>query len=179
MPWVTCREVLMTTGWSSAAGARRSALDRAYRYLNRRERTVAEMRAHLLAADLAEPEVEAAIANLTAEGYLDDERYARLFTQDKRQLQQWGEGRIRQALIQRGIGRDLVQDVLAQPPVREDAGDDETELARATALLRHRFPNILADRRERARALGVLLRRGYEYEVAVEAMSEHDQLLPG
>jgi regulatory protein len=38
------------------------------------------------------------------------------------------------------------------------------------ALLRRRFPTPPSDDRERTRALGVLLRKGYECELAHEAI---------
>jgi regulatory protein len=141
------------------------ALEFAYRYLNRRERTVSETREHLLGREVDEREADAAIAELTDQGYLDDGRYARVFAQDKRELEQWGSERIRRALIERGIERELVDETLAGV-VDEGA----TEHERALALLRRRFPEPPRDRRERDRALGVLLRKGYDPELAMEAL---------
>ena len=73
------------------------ALAAACRYLNRRERTQAEMRAHLARAGVEPKDVEQAIEMLVEQGYLDDARFARLFVQDKRELEEWGSDRIRQA----------------------------------------------------------------------------------
>src|ERR1700737_1673635 len=96
-------------------------------------------------------------------GYLDDERFARLYAEDKRGLEQWGAERISQGLVARGIDRELIDEVVAAPGV-------ETELERARALLERRFPVPPRDRRERDRALGLLLRRGYESELALDAL---------
>jgi hypothetical protein len=41
------------------------------------------------------------------------------------------------------------------------------------AILRRRFPVAMQARRDRDRALGVLLRKGYEEEVAIEALAIH------
>ena len=49
----------------------------------------------------------------------------------------------------------------------------ESELDRALELLRRRFPTPPEDRRERERALGVLLRKGYESELALDALAAH------
>ncbi len=62
------------------------ALETAYRYLNSRERTEAEMRAHLQGKDIGERAVERTIRALVEQGQLDDIRFARLFVQDKREL---------------------------------------------------------------------------------------------
>ncbi|HZU40335.1 MAG TPA: RecX family transcriptional regulator, partial [Solirubrobacteraceae bacterium] len=59
----------------------------AYRYLARRERTVSELRQHLLRRDVGERAVEAVIEELVGQGMLDDARFARLFVQDKRDLE--------------------------------------------------------------------------------------------
>ncbi len=139
------------------------ALALAYRYLNRRDRTVSEMQRHLQARGCGPEEIEAAIGTLAEQGYLDDVRYARLFAEDKRELEQWGSERIERALLERGIDRELVRQALA-------SGVSESELARAVALLQRRFPAPPRDRRERERALGVLLRKGYESEVALDAL---------
>lgn len=154
-------------GPGAEAGIAR-ALELAYRYLNRRERTAYELRQHLLGHGLDIGPTEAAIEELSQLGYLDDTRYARMFTQDKRRLENWGSGRITRALRARGIDRELIEEALA-----EDAASDETELDRALALLRQRFTRPPQERRERDRALGLLLRRGYEPELATQAISAY------
>jgi len=143
------------------------ALDQAYRYLGRRERTVSEVRRHLLARDVSEATADAVIAELMEQGALDDARFARLFVQDKRELEQWGSDRIRRALLGRGIDRELVEAALKRE------GAESGELERALAILRQRFPTAPEGRRERERALGLLLRKGYDLELALDAIRAH------
>jgi regulatory protein len=142
------------------------ALALAYRYLNRRERTAAEMRAHLTAKGVAEPELEASLTTLLDQGYLDDARFARLLAEDKRELEGWGAGRIRRTLAGRGIDRELIDEALGAAPPAD-------ELDRALALLRRRFPVPPAGRAARERALAVLLRKGYDSELALDALAQH------
>ena len=144
------------------------ALALAYRYLNSRERTQAEMRAHLERKGIDARDVERSIRVLVEQGYLDDARFAHLFVQDKRQLAEWGADRIRQVLRTRGVDSEFVEEALA-----EHEQDSESEIERALAVLRRRFPSPAGDRRERERALGVLLRKGYDSEHALDAIAAH------
>jgi regulatory protein len=144
------------------------ALAIAYRYLNPRERTQAEMRTHLQRKGIDPRDVERSIQVLVDQGYLDDARFAHLFVQDKRQLAEWGADRIRQVLRTRGVDSEFVEEALA-----EHEQDSESEIERALALLRRRFPSPAGDRRERERALGVLLRKGYDVDLALEAIAAH------
>ena len=99
--------------------------------ISRKERTVAELRAWLAARDVEADEVDEAIERLTAIGELDDERFARRYAEDKRELRGWGPDRIREALVERGIERGLAEAAAA--------GDDPAAQAeRAAALLRGR-----------------------------------------
>jgi regulatory protein len=142
------------------------ALGLAYRYLNRRERTRAEVRQRLEREDLGAATVDDTIATLIEQGYLDDGRFARLFTEDKRRLEQWGSDRIRRSLRERGIAPELAETALGEHTT-------ESELQQALELLRRRFPRPPADRRERDRALGLLLRKGYEMELALDALGAY------
>jgi regulatory protein len=146
------------------------ALALAYAYLNRRERTESELRAYLQRRELAADEVDAAVAELVELGYVDDARYVRLFVEDKRALAEWGSERIRRALHERGVDRELIERALA---AEHADGDGDGELDRALALLRRRFPEPPADRRERDRALGVMIRKGYDSELALDALDAY------
>ena len=143
------------------------ALALAYRYLNPRDRTEAEVRRHLEAKELEREAIADAIETLCEQGYLDDGRYARLFAQDKRALDGWGSDRIRRVLQARGIDRELIDAAL------DADGDGGAEIARALELLRRRFSPPPVERRDRDRALAMLLRKGYDPELALDALAAH------
>jgi regulatory protein len=143
------------------------ALELSYRYLNRSDRTVSELRRHLEHRKIEAETRDRTVETLTDQGYLDDARFARQFATDKREFEQWGSERITRGLLARGIEREQVEAALAE------LATDETELDRALALLRLRFPSAPRDRRERDRAIGVLLRKGYDSDVALDALTAH------
>jgi regulatory protein len=145
------------------------ALALAYRYLNPRERTAAEVHRHLERKGLDAVSCGEALERLAEAGSVDDARFARLFVQDKRELGEWGSERIRHGLLARGIDPELVEETLA------DWGKVEktTELERALALLSRRFPSPPHERRGRDRALGLLIRKGYDADVALDALEAY------
>jgi regulatory protein len=146
------------------------ALELAYRYLARRERTVSELRRHLLDREVDEATAETVIGELVEQGSVDDARFARLFVEDKRGLEQWGSDRIKRGLLARGIDRELADAVLGADMTDDLHGG---ELERALALLRQKFPVAPQGRRDRERALGLLLRKGYQSDLAIEALHAH------
>jgi regulatory protein len=147
------------------------ARELSYAFLNRRDRTVSEVSLHLERKGVGSELVEQAVRELCEQGLLDDGRFARLFVSEKRELEQWGSERIRRGLISRGIERELAEAALSC--TGETGVGEPSELERALALLRRRYPSPPEDRRERERALGVLLRKGYESDLALDALSAY------
>jgi regulatory protein len=139
-----------------------AALDHGFSYLGHRDRTVAEVRRHLERKRVEPAGIDAAIAELRRLGYLDDARFARRFAEDRRRLDGWGADRIERRLLALGIAPAPAADAAAG-----DAGD---ELAAAVAVLRRRVRHPPRTDRDRERALGVLARRGYELELAYDAV---------
>lgn len=149
------------------------ARDAAWRALSRRERTEAELR-RLLAGKRVEPAlVERVVGELVEQGYVDDAAYARRFAEDRRRLDAWGAGRIERRLLAAGVAPEHVAAALDHAA---DGGVSEgldSELEAALALLRRRVPHPAQTPRERDRALGLLLRKGYEAELAYDAVRRH------
>jgi regulatory protein len=102
------------------------------------------------------------MTRLVEDGSIDDERFARRYAEDKRELAGWGPDRIREALAHRGIPEDLIDAALG-------AEDEDEVVARATAVL-SRSGTEVADERGRQRALAQLARRGFPLEAAYDAV---------
>jgi regulatory protein len=142
------------------------ARDLAWKALNRRERTVAEM-ARLLAGKRVEPAViDEVVGELIDQGYLDDASFAQRFAEDRRRLDGWGAERIERRLHALGIHPDALTSALG-------AQSHAEELEAAVALLRRRFPIPPSTPRDCERALGMLVRKGYELELAHDALRRH------
>jgi regulatory protein len=120
------------------------------------------VRAFLERKEVEPASIEYALGELIAAGAVDDARYARLFTEDRRGIDGWGNERIARELQRRGVGSDVIEQATAGM-TRDD------ELAAAVDLLRTKLPTP-DDDRGRARAWRLLVRKGYEPELAYDAV---------
>ena len=138
------------------------AFERALEALAQRERTSGELAAWLTKRGFESAAVEDAVGRLVESGAVDDERFATAFAADKRELRGWGPDRIAEALRSRGVETALIDSALGA-----DGRDDQ--LARAISLLEDRG-ELPVDDRGRARALAFLARRGYDSDLAYDAV---------
>ena len=150
---------------------RERAVQLGYRAVGHRERTVAELRTFLERKRVEPEAIEHAVAELREAGFLDDPRYAERFAEDKRSLERWGSERIARELRRRGIAPGLIEAVIADQ-------SREAELATALLVLSQRAPAV-GDDRERDRAWRLLIRRGYDAELAYEAVRRHERQSSG
>jgi len=139
------------------------ALDLSFSYLGHRDRTVAEVRRHLERKRVEPAAIDGALAELGRLGYLDDSRYAQSFAEDRRRLDAWGAERIERRLVALGVPPEVAAAAIG-------TNDDHDELAAAVDLLRRRIGRPPDTDRDRERALGLLARRGYELELAYDAV---------
>ena len=146
---------------SESGDPEREAFELAVAAITRKERTAAEL-AEVLAGRGVDDDVAASVLNRLAEiGELDDERFAHAYARDKRELRGWGPDRIRAALVERGVDRSTAEAASVEPH------RDQAE--RAASMLADRG-EPLDDDAARGRALAYLARRGFDSEVAYEAV---------
>ncbi len=129
--------------------------------LTKRERSSSELADWLRKRGVMEQDVSATIDELIAIGELDDGRFARRYAEDKRELSGWGPERIQEALRARGISAAEAEAAAQQ------SSDQQLESAIASLERRSRGLDSEADR---ASALAYLTRRGFDYELAYEAV---------
>ena len=137
-------------------------MELAYRAISTRERTVAEVRGFLERKEVATASIDYALAELAEAGAVDDVRFARLFAEDKRLIERWGNERIARELQRRGVGADLIEAATADQ-------DREGEMQVALELLEEKVTAPQTDC-ERDRAWRMLVRKGYEPDLAYEAV---------
>jgi regulatory protein len=146
------------------------AVEKALTFLERKDRTVAEVRERLSKAGFAEEAREAAVAKLAELGYLNDEDYARRFLES---LIGKGRGRIRIAgeMRRKGLGEDMVRFAI------EDGYPREAEAAAAQRVAEQTVREIPAalwesePRKAQEKVSRRLVGRGFPYEIIGEVMA--------
>ena len=138
----------------------------AWRALNRRDRTELELRGLLAEKRVAPEEAGAVMAELLDGGFVDDARFAQRFAEDRRRLDAWGAERIERRLRALGVTPEHVAAAVG-------GQDQADELEAAVALLRRRVRDVPSTTRERDRALGILVRKGYGLELAYDALRRY------
>jgi regulatory protein len=131
----------------------------AVRSLGRKMRTVAElkrlMRLRVEPAEAGEAKMDAVVARLKEQRYLNDTRYAADYTRMRQENERFGRRRVQQELIQRGVHGDIIGKTL------DDAYSDlpEPELARRY-IERKRLHKPTNDK-ETARIVRSMVRAGF------------------
>lgn len=110
------------------------------------------------------------MSRLVAGRFVDDERYARAFVNDKVKYNKWGRRKVDQALWQKGIGDDIRRRVLDEVP-------DEQYLAVLRPLLAQKRSAIKAssDYELKQKMLRFALSRGFDYELAKQCLGESEE----
>lgn len=137
------------------------------RYCAYQERCHQEVRAKLLDMEIYGEALEAILAELIAEDFLNEERFARSYARGKFRMKHWGRRRIARELKKRAISDYCVARALAEIP---EAAYRQT----LEKLLRRKAEgNGEADAfRLRGKMAQYAIRRGYEPELVWEVVME-------
>src|SRR5262245_12622810 len=129
----------------------------ALRQLQRRPRTVSEVRRHLRGRGFGIGEIADVVARLARLGYVDDRDYARRYAAWATAEKPMGRRRVTQELMRRGVPRDTIEETLG-----EAFGPEQEAEALARALTKvTRRAGAAPDEKTRRRVASALLRRGF------------------
>ena len=140
------------------ADAHHSAYDAALRLLSYRPRSEREMRIRLARRGIGLRLIDDAVRRLKERGYLDDEAFARFWTETREATSPRGRRLIVQELRAQGVDAETA--ATATAPV-----SDEEAAYRAASRRLNAFSGLDRDTFRR-RLGGFLVRRGFSYDVA-------------
>lgn len=144
---------------------RGTAYSSAVRLLAMREHSRFELRTKLITRGFEESEIDQALDRLTAQKYLDDQRFAEMLS---RQYSNLGGRGLSEQMKKRGIAQDIWDPLVAEIT-------SEQEFERALAATKQRHHSVPDDRRKREqwrrRTASFLQRRGFNQSVVIAVLT--------
>lgn len=140
----------------------------ALRFLEARQRSVAEVRRRLTQAGYRPELVDGAITRLADLGIVDDEAFTAAWVESRDRARPRGERALRQELRLKGVDEGLIDDAMSERRP-EPGGDADPDVPAAERLLaRHagQLGRVADPRTRRQRAYALLVRNGFDSEIA-------------
>lgn len=143
------------------------AMNRAATLCSASELAPSDIQDKLIKWGLTPDESSCVIQELTDQGFLDEQRFARAFVHDRHAFNGWGRIKIAYQLRQKGISGDVINDAIATL-------DDEAYRQTLVELLRAKWRSVKG--REPRAAWAAMMRfaasRGFESAVAATCVKQ-------
>lgn len=149
---------------SAADGYEQAAI----RYLARRERTEAQVKAFLSRAGASAVCIRSLLSRFRQQGYLDDHAYAARWARARLARCPMGQARLEAELLAKGFERATVAKTVRQ------AYEDTNQRVLARTLLAQRLGRTASG--DRRRGAGLLRRYGFEEDVIEEVIGVSESL---
>ena len=150
---------------TQASDARR-AREKALYLLEHRSHSKRELTEKVARTAASREAAQAAADKLEEMGLLDDRAYARGLARELFGRKRYGARRVEQELRRKGIGREIIGEVL------EEDGDDAGAREARAQVLERRYPAGREDEKTRRRAVAALQRMGYPYDQVRSLLEE-------
>lgn len=132
------------------------AFQKSIDYISRSLKTEKQMRDYLLKKDFSIEVVESVIEKLLGYKYINDENYAKLYTEQN--LKNKGNRRLKQELQQKGVDKELVETTLS-------GVDNDLHRENAVKLAEKYMRNKENDLKTLQKLQRYLVSRGYDFDV--------------
>lgn len=140
------------------------ARERVLGLLARRPRSSTEIRRYLRRQNLDDESIQTVIDDLTEAKLIDDDAFAAYWVEQRETFRPRSRLALRQELSQKGVDRQIVTAALSEL--------DEAEIARRVAQKQAGRWRGLSEDEWRAKMTRYLMRQGFPYDIASEAVSE-------
>ncbi len=139
--------------------------EKAFELLSMREHGSGELRIKLLQKGYDKNNIAEVIEYLKAKNYLNDERFAELYSQELIQRKQLGPIKVKEKLFQRGITGDIIQKIMLNY-------DRETQVNNCSYHFEKKFKSHTSfeTREEKAKVIRFLQGKGFSWDVITKVM---------
>ena len=144
---------------------------KAFALLGKRIHSVYELRTKLRQKKYDADLIQITIDDLLNSRYLDDMKFAEMYSEEKLRLKLWGKTKLKSELMKKGIASAIITAVLEEkfPPADE-------ELDNASQLVKKKYSQLKNRNMEHQklvkRLYAFLISRGYSYDVSRQAIEK-------
>lgn len=141
-------------------------MERMYRLFGIRQRSEKEVKDYfrIKLREISQLVIDATILSLKKKGMINDEQFAKAWMESR--SKKYGVNRIKQELFQKGIDRDIIDQVIGE-------GENEKQVAEKALEKKLRLWKNLKPMEFRKKAYGYLMRRGFEYETTKSVVEKY------
>lgn len=127
--------------------------------------------------------IDLVIERLKQKGMINDEEFAKAWVEARRRSKQKGKMALRAELLQKGVDKEIIDKVISSPRPPSGAGeagehitgDSEENLAQEALQKKMRLWNNLPELERKKKAIGFLLRKGFEYQTIKQVVEKFFQ----
>ena len=143
---------------------------RAFRFLGRRLHSVSELRTKLLQKGYEKLLIENVLDELEKKDYLNDNEFAKMFAEEKIKTKLWGEKKLRNELIKKGVSEQIIVETIKSSISAEDNFTNAMEVAtkKYKVLAKRSLDNDVVKRK----LISFLNLQGYDYDVIKEVCNK-------
>ncbi len=140
----------------------RRAFNKAVDLLSRRDHSRFELVTKLKQKGYTDG-IDEALDKLEMYGYLDDRKFAEVYSGELVRIKHFGKRRVVQELFKKGINRDIIDEVLEELEFDEDS---------LVSVIERKYLRCLDDEKGVRKTVNALIRLGYSYGEIKEALSK-------
>jgi Uncharacterized protein conserved in bacteria len=146
------------------------AKDKAIKFLAYKSRTEKELRTKLKSLKISESNIRKVIDLMIHLKYLDDASYVKTYLENNLSNKPAGKRMLRIKLAQKGIGKELIDEVL------EEKYDEETETEKARELFVKYSKKVRGktDYDKKRKCFQYMLSRGFDYDIVKSVVNAND-----
>lgn len=142
-------------------------LDKMAKYCAYQERCVKDVRDKLKTYDISQEDRDKILNYLLDNRFVNNERFAKSFVRGKVNQSGWGVNKIRFHLMQKGIGKDLIDEALGQT-------DEEVYRQRLIDILKTKSKTVKAatDYEKKRKLAAYAMQKGFESSLVWEVVKD-------
>lgn len=124
-----------------------------------------DARQKLIKWEIQEEDIKKIMSFLFEHKFIDDERFARIYTEDKFHFNHWGKQKITMMLRQKGISQDIIDDALSIIPT-----DNYTEHCMELLQQKYRTLTEQDPYKLKAKLIRFAVGRGFDYDTVSKCL---------